>query len=92
MHNEEVKKGSEDLFGFSQAVKNQEKVLKGQEDEEDEEVCDIEEYTPSMNKQNKIKQETKSKVCPSLVEEKVMFRKTINDVLTNEKLLVNKNN
>jgi hypothetical protein len=45
-----------------------------------------------MNKANKPKAESnKSVVSASLVEEKVMFRKNINDVLTNEKLLVNKN-
>jgi hypothetical protein len=46
-----------------------------------------------MNKTNKTKQESNKSVnSASLLEEKLVLRKNINDVLTNEKLLVNKNN
>jgi hypothetical protein len=45
-----------------------------------------------MNKTNNTKQESnKSVTSASLLEEKLVLRKNINDVLTNEKLLVNKN-
>jgi hypothetical protein len=46
-----------------------------------------------MNKINKTKQDSnKSVTITSFLEEKLVLRKNINDVLTNEKLLVNKNN
>lgn len=53
LHNEEEKKGSEDAFGFSDAIQ---KVVPARQSEElddfDEDIGNIDEYTPSMNQMN----------------------------------------